>query len=1097
MARPEITPELVSISSNGLRIQILGGFRVIFGERVIGEAEWRLRKAAGLFKLLALSSTHQLHRERALELLWPNLELRVATNNFHRTLHALRRILDPDRQSIWLRLQDDVLVLGPSDQVWVDVQAFEAACGAARGAGDPALYHAALELYTGELLPADPYEDWAASRREHLHDLYLGLLLELARLHETRQELPAAIEALRRVVEGEPSHEEAHTGLMRLYALSGQRHQALRQYGQLRDALRRELDAEPEAESERLYQEIRSGRYPPRVSQSPAAPAARNAPAARHNLSAPLTSFVGREHDLAEVGRLLATTRLLTLIGTGGCGKTRLALEVARGLVDVYADGVWLVELAELADSRLVPGAVTRVLGMREDPDRSLLDSLSDALRARQMLLVLDNCEHLLDACAPLVETLLSSSPGLRVLATSREPLGAMGELRWSVPSLSTPPPGTLPPAERAGAYGAVRLFVERARYRQPGFDVSPAGNMRAVVEICRQLDGIPLAIELATSRLPVLSVQQIATRLDDSLRLLSGGDRTAARRHRSLRGMLDWSYDLLSEPERDLFARLAVFAGSWTLEAAEAVGPGGTIGHVGAEDVLELLSLLVDRSLMQVEAGHAGTVRYRLLESVRQYARERLAERGEADAARRQHATFFLALAEAAEPELIGPDQAAWMERLEREHDNLRAALSWSPEQGERELGARLAAALWRFWWIRGHLSEGRQWLSQALASADAVSPAVRARALRGAGMLALTQSAYAEAAVLLEQSLALFRQLGDEHGAGNALSNIATLLSSQGEYHRARAIEEEGLALSRRLGDKRGVSISLSQLGVFSYYLGDYEAAARYWEESLPLDREREDLYSLAITLNNLGEMARDHGSLDQALGRFEEAVALFRELDARSSMAQSLQSFAELRLKRHEYEQAAALLGESLLLARELGIPQSIAFCLESFAKLAAVQGWPERAARLFGAAEGLREASGASLSPGERSSLQPSIDSARSPLADDVWTAVWAEGKAMSLEQATEYALSMPEVSQPPVLVPEEASTGEPPSVLTRREREIVGLIARGLTNRQIAHQLVLSERTVDTHGVNIMRKLGLRSRAQVAAWAVQQGLLADL
>ncbi|MDP9314772.1 MAG: tetratricopeptide repeat protein [Chloroflexota bacterium] len=1095
MVRHETFPELVSGGTHSLRIQLLGGFRVILDERVIGETEWRLRKAAGLFKLLALSPRHQLHRERALELLWPDLEPKVATNNFHRTLHVLRRILEPDRQSTWLRLQDDVLMLGPPGWVGVDVQDFELACRAARGASDPAPYYVALELYTGQLLPGDRYEDWAASRREELQGLYLSVLLDLARLHEARQDFPAAVEALRRVVEGEPSHEEAHTGLMRLYALSGQRHQALRQYGQLRDALLRELDAEPEAESERLYQEIRSGLYPQKVSHS-LAPVGQNAPTPRHNLPVPLTSFIGREHEIVEVRRLLATTRLLTLIGTGGCGKTRLALEVARDPDDRYADEVWLVELAGLADPRLLPRAVAGVLGMREDPDRLLIDRLADALRSRQLLLVLDNCEHLLEACAELVDTLLSSSPGLRVLATSREALDAMGEQHWRVPSLSLPPVGVLPTVERAGEYEAVRLFVERARHRQPGFDLSAQEDMRAVVEICRQLDGIPLAIELATSRLPVLSVQQIAAKLDDSLRLLTRGGRTAVPRHRTLRGVLDWSYALLNEPERDLFARLSVFAGSWTLEAAEAVGLASVADGAGTEDGLELLSRLVDRSLVQVEAGHEGAVRYRLLEVVRQYARERLEASGTAATVHRQHVAFFLALGEAADPALIGPRQAIWLSRLEREHDNLRAALSWSLEEGEFESGARLAAPLWRFWWIHGHLSEGRQWFRQVLAAPDALSPPVRARALRGASLLARAQSAYEEATALVEQSLALFRELGDTDGIGHALSNLGTILACQGAYEQARAVEEEGLAISRQLHDKRGIAVSLDQLGQYSYYLGDYEAAARYWEESLQLNREIEDLHSLAITLNNLGEMARDRGELDRALDRFEEAVALFRRLDARTTLAYSLQSFADLRLKRQEYEQAQALLHESVLLLRELGSAQSIACCLETFAKLACIQGLSERAARLFGAAEGLRAASGTALSSAERASLQASIDAARSNLVEQAWSAAWLEGKAMSLERATDYALSTAESSPPCRTVSRGASTGEPIAVLTRREREIVGLLAQGLTNRQIAQQLVLSERTVDTHGVNIMRKLGLHSRAQVAAWAVQQGLLPE-
>ncbi|HSH79740.1 MAG TPA: tetratricopeptide repeat protein, partial [Herpetosiphonaceae bacterium] len=373
---------------------------------------------------------------------------------------------------------------------------------------------------------------------------------------------------------------------------------------------------------------------------------------------------------------------------------------------------------------------------------------------------------------------------------------------------------------------------------------------------------------------------------------------------------------------------------------------------------------------------------------------------------------------------------------------------------------------------------------------------PALRARALRGAGVLAWAQRENQEAAALMEQSLALFRELGDAEGTATILRNLGTILGSQGAYEQARAVQEESLTLHRELGDTRGISSSLGNLGETSYFLGDYSAAMRYWEENLPLERELQDLHRLAITLNNLGIVGRELGELDRAQDWSEEAVGLFRELDARSTLAQALQSLADLRLKRQEYAQATVLLHESMMLARELGDPQTVAFCLESFATLAAAQGWPERASRIFGAAEGLRATAGAALSPAERSSLQPSLDAARSALAEEAWCTAWAEGQAMTLERAIEYALSALEPSPVLPAVSPDASGGEQAAGLTRREREIAGLIAQGLTNRQIAHRLVLSGRTVDAHAVNIMRKLGLRTRAQVAAWAAQQGLLTE-
>ncbi|HSH83478.1 MAG TPA: tetratricopeptide repeat protein, partial [Herpetosiphonaceae bacterium] len=868
-------------------------------------------------------------------------------------------------------------------------------------------------------------------------------------------ELPAAIEALRRVVESEPAHEDAHTGLMRLYARTGQRHQALRQYAQLRDALRRELDAEPEPESQRLYQEIRSGLYPPRSEQSPAASAGDEAPAPRHNLPAPLTSFIGREPEVAEVGRLLATTRLLTLIGTGGCGKTRLALEVARGAGAAYADGVWLVELAALSDPRLVPGAVAGVLGIREEPDRPMIDALSAALRSRRILLLLDNCEHLLDACTHLVETLLSSCPGLRVLATSRETLGARGELRRHVPSLSVPPPGPLPPVEHLHEYGAVQLFVERARHREPGFDLSAGEDAQAVVEICRRLDGIPLAIELATSRIPVLSVRQIAARLHDALRLLTSGGRMAVPRHRTLRGVLDWSYELLSEPERNLFARLSVFAGGCTLEAAEAVGAASAAGDPDGEDVLELLSRLVDRSLVQVEAGNAAAIRYRLLESSRQYARERLEASGEADAVRRQHAAFFLALAEAAEPELTGPRQAMWMGRLVREHDNLRAALRTALNHGDAASAARLGAALWRFWWIRGHLDEGQRWLEQVLTK-DGIASTMRATALHGAGVLLQEQGKLTQAQARYEESLSLRREQGDTRGIAVELNSLGVVALDRGDYQRARALIEESLVLKRDLGDRRGMANSLNNLGIVASAQGDHRRAQAMYEESLQLCRELNDGYACAVRSANLGALALDQGDVERASVLFPEATTLFRAA----------------------------------------GDMEGIVMCLEGFAGIAWLRGQAELASRLAGAAEAASEALGVPPVPIERARNDALRAALHSVLGKEAFAASWAEGQALKLEQAITCALSPTVPAVLPDAVRRDASAKEQATALTRREREIAELIAQGLTNRQIAHQLVLSERTVDTHATNIMRKLGLRTRAQVAGWAAQQGILTE-
>ena len=450
-----------------------------------------------------------------------------------------------------------------------------------------------------------------------------------------------------------------------------------------------------------------------------------------NNLPAQLTSFIGRQREMAEVRRLLGETRLMTLTGAGGAGKTRLALEAAAGLRPDFTDGIWWVELASLYDPALVPQAVGAALGLRDQASRPMLDQLGDHLRARRLLLVLDNCEHLIAACAITANTLLRVAPTLRILVTSREPLEIAGEITYRVPSLETPDPAHLPPFASLARFEAVRLFADRAAAVLPGFVLTEA-NGSAVAEICCGLDGIPLAIELAAARMRTLSVEELRVRLRDRFRVLTGGSRVALPRHRTLRATIDWSYGLLSEPERVLLRRLAVFTGGWTLEAAEAVCSGDGVPE---GEVLDLLAHLVDKSLVILE-WPSDVGRYRLLETVRQYGLELLEERGETLIWRQRHASFFLAVAEEAEPKLFGPEQDAWFARLEAEHGNLRAALEWLAQQDEALQGLRLAGALWRFWEVRGHLAEARTWLSEMLRRAGPnADAAARAKALMGAG--------------------------------------------------------------------------------------------------------------------------------------------------------------------------------------------------------------------------------------------------------------------------------------------------------------------------------------------------------------------------
>jgi non-specific serine/threonine protein kinase len=760
-----------------------------------------------------------------------------------------------------------------------------------------------------------------------------------------------------------------------------------------------------------------------------------------------LSSFVGREKELAEVKRLLEDNRLLTLTGSGGCGKTRLALAAASELVEGFEDGVWFVELASLADPSLVPQSVAYALGVREQPGRSPTEALSDYLRNRKVLLVLDNCEHLVEACAELAEALLHSCPELRVLATSREALGITGEVAWLVPSLALPDIRRVPDIESLPRYESARLFVERAAAVKPTFTLTDQ-NAVAVAQVCYRLDGIPLAIELAAARAKVLSVEQIADRLDDSFGLLSAGGRTAMPRHRTLHATMDWSHELLSLEERALFRRLSVFAGGFTLEAAESVCAGAGLER---DEVLDLLSHLVDKSLV-IMREESGEARYRLLETVRQYGREKLSESGEAGQVQERHAGYYLALAEEAEPELKGERQIAWLERLERERDNLRAAMVWLLERGELEEAARLGWALWLFWGIRAHFAEGRRWMEQALsARGSATMPAsARAKALYVAGMMANYQGDHGSAEPLVEESLGLFRELEDKLGTAYALSNAGFAASGQGHHQRAITLNEESVHLFLEVGEKWGAAIQLCFLAVA-------------W-------RDR----------------GGDHG---RARRLAERGLALSREVGERQSISAALYILATLAQAEGDHERARNLLEEGLIVSAELGNEADVAHCLEGLGSIAGAEGRIARAARLWGAEEALLEKIEAAVYTyvPDRSHHRSRVAAAQARLGEEAWDAAWAEGRAMSLEQAIEYALERPSTPEPTVVE-------SYPAGLSAREVDVLRLVAQGMTNAEVARNLFISSRTVSWHLGSVYRKLGFNSRTEATRFAVEHDLL---
>ena len=777
-----------------------------------------------------------------------------------------------------------------------------------------------------------------------------------------------------------------------------------------------------------------------------------------NNLPLQLSSFVGRGREIAQVEELLADHRLLTLTGPGGSGKTRLALAVAPEVAREFEDGVWLVELASLSDPDLVPQAVASGLRVRETPDKALTDAIRDHLSSSETLLVLDNCEHLIEACASLAETLLRRCSQLRILATSREALGVYGETLFAVPPLSLPDPRHLRAVDGLSGYEATRLFTERTRAVKPDFALTDQ-NAIAVAQICYRLDGMPLAIELTAARTRVLSVGQISSRLEDSFALLSGGGRTVMPRHRTLEATMDWSHELLSEKERVLFRRLSVFAGGFALGAAGAVGAGEDL--VDGE-ILDLLMSLVDKSLVTA-TEQGGSAKYRLLETVRQYGRTRLEESGEAENVLWRHTTYYLALSEEVES---GPGgQGTRLQRLEAEQSNFREALGWAlgkervePEEVTAErasLGLRLAVSLarGRFWAANG-LGEGLRWLEKGLArSGDTLPDPVRAAALNEAGWIATVQGDQEKAVALLEESFALAKKQGDESGIAASLFQLGQLLvMHEGSHQRVEDLRRAAEALRPEIPDP-----------------------------------------SQAAYLTMFMALAAWHGDAEeQALTLFEEALGLFRELENLQGAAFCLGSIGFLVLGKGDPAHAATIFEKALQTLRVLRDVVGIFHCLLGAGSVASLRGEPDRAARLWGAAEALGETAAIPVIPMIRShhEYEDHLARARSLLTEEAWLQAWAEGRDLSPEQAIEYAL------EPPSETAEEAEAPGTsyPADLSAREVEVLRLAASGMTNARIAEELYISPRTVNAHMGSVYHKIGSSTRAEAARFASEHGLL---
>jgi predicted ATPase/DNA-binding CsgD family transcriptional regulator len=852
-----------------------------------------------------------------------------------------------------------------------------------------------------------------------------------------------------------------------------------------------------------------------------------------HNLPLQPTALVGREREVEALSSMLrrADVRLLTLIGPPGIGKTRLGIQLATNLLDDFPGGVYFVPLAPISDPELVISAIAQALELRGASDGSLIDRLKSYLQSKRMLLLLDNFEQVVTA-APLLSDLLAACPGVKVLVTSRELLRLYGEHDYPVPPLSLPDPNKPPDLEALSHSEAITLFTQRARAVSPGFQLT-GDNAHAVAEICLRLDGLPLAIELAAARTLVLPPADLLARLRSRLKLLTGGARNLPERQRTLQAAIDWSYNLLEPSEHALFRKLGVFVGGCTLEAIEAVA----YAEVGASsetptpnrpplslasdndaslippaplDALEAVTSLVGKSLLQRQEGQTGEARFVMLETIREYAREKLQQSEDRDPVGDLHLDYFIQLAENADQAALGSEMALWMRRLDAEQNNLRAALEWSLSRDGRAVkGLRLAGSLMRYWFNRGYLTEGRQWCMELLSKTESDGPGVeRARVLRTLARMHFEQGDFEAARSIYEQSLEMFRALGDDMGVDAALSGLGSVALWQGKYDLSLSFLEESLAMSRKAGRGHIVANSLALIGVVLMLKEQYGAAQSHLEEALTIERELGSGPIIANALADQGSVAFHLGKYEKAKALMEESLGIARELGIEWIVAKCLARLGMVALHRGNPRHAEALLAEGLAVVRESGNRRWSRWYLVGLAEVARLSGMPERAAVLVGASGGVLSATEAHYEPAMRAELDRIEAGTRDDLDAETFAVLQAQGRAMTREGAIAYALEpvareMLEPERVPDDAPAEAGiTTERqetyPNDLTEREVEVLRLIAAGSSNQEIARELVLSLRTVERHISNIYQKIGATgrvARATATAYALKHGLTA--
>ncbi len=926
-------------------------------------------KVLPLWAYLLLNRAKPVPRDALAYLLWPDVLEDVARTNLRRHLYELRRLLPPDsKDAPWLLSQSDVVQWNVEADYWLDVAEFE------RLSASPSHLAKAVALYTNDLL-SEVYEDWILYERERLRNMYFANLSKLIAQSRTENDHHRAIAYAQDILSHDPLREDTVRELMSLCYLVGDRAGALNAYQQFERYLQDELGVPPMPETQALHQAMVENA--PLSSVTRETVAVKPAPAAcPHNVPAPLNVFVGRSVDVAAVQNQLRSgysrTRLLTLTGPGGAGKTRLGIEVATCLlpdqVSSFPDGIFFVDLSAIREPDLVLSAIAETLGVKARHGEPLLEELANDLRPKHLLLLLDNLEQVLDA-GLLIADLLAAAPNLRVLATSRQALRVYGEHEYPVLPLHLPDLDDLPPVEVLADNAAVSLFVARASERKPGF-VLTEDNAASVAELCVRLDGLPLAIELAASRVNMLSPAAMLPRMTNRLAFLSAGARDKPERHQTLRGAIDWSYDLLDKDEQSLFSSLGVFAGSCALSAIEAVCAPSCQG-----DVFDGLASLLDKNLVQ-RVEDSDDPRYGMLSMVREYALEQLAQAGTLAAARQRHADHYADLAEEARLAMFGSQQASWIARLRAESDNLRAALAWlldeAADTARVRTGAKLLRGIYRFMEVSGRMDEMRTWCTRALARRSCLSLAMQVRMLSNAGWLAQVQGEYEAANTFYEDGLALARRTESPELISLMLHSLGAAAGRQGDYHRAEANMSEAVAIEREAtgGEMTpGLAVLLSNLSIVTMNLGDYERSASLLQESLDFKRAQGDQLGIASSLANLGKLA----------------------------------------LLRQDYAAAESSFRESLALRQRSGDRAGMLSPLSGLAETAMLRGDAVRSARLYSACEALHQELAFPMTPEDRKKHDQHVAALREQLDQADFEATWAMGRSMSIDQALAYAL----------------------------------------------------------------------------------------